>query len=181
MCIEQTDSTLKLSSTKILPESKTVRSTFYVRWNASPTSIFRPTLIHCREFPPWECPLSGAAVSEAPLRLHNPVQNHWNIRVIRMESRTIMATLGKPRWLKMSKLIVVLTLACVAMESATPAQASKWVDDIIFKKCASAMRQEFQKAGQQLLLSRMNETCNCVVKEMNNHQSIEQAKTFCTK
>ncbi|MAD08806.1 MAG: hypothetical protein CMP86_15505 [Gammaproteobacteria bacterium] len=81
----------------------------------------------------------------------------------------------------MSRLSLVIAFAAVASISAMPAHASKWVDDIIFGKCAEAMNKEYLKAGKQLLLSKKNETCNCVVKEMNNHKSIDEAKNFCIK
>ncbi|EHA62979.1 hypothetical protein [Synechococcus sp. WH 8016] len=81
----------------------------------------------------------------------------------------------------MSRLPVVIAVAAVASVSFSPAHASKWVDEIIFGKCAEAMNKEYMKAGKQLLLSKKNETCNCVVKEMDNHKSIEEAKNFCIK
>jgi len=43
------------------------------------------------------------------------------------------------------------------------------------------MRKEYEKADKQLLLSHLNATCNCVVKEMKHNKGVEQAKTFCTK
>ena len=81
----------------------------------------------------------------------------------------------------MSQLTFVFAFAAVASISIAPANASKWVDNIIFGKCAEAMNKEYTKAGKQLLLSKKNETCNCVVKEMDNHKSIEEAKNFCVK
>ncbi|MAI25951.1 MAG: hypothetical protein CMN75_07945 [Spirochaeta sp.] len=81
----------------------------------------------------------------------------------------------------MPRLTFVVAFAAVASISAVPAHASKWVDNIIFGKCAEAMNKEYMKAGKQLLLSKKNETCNCVVKEMDNHKSIEEAKNFCIK
>ena len=81
----------------------------------------------------------------------------------------------------MSRLTFVIAFTAVASISVVPAHASKWVDNIIFGKCADAMNKEYLKAGKQLLLSKKNETCNCVVKEMDNHKSIDEAKNFCIK
>lgn len=79
----------------------------------------------------------------------------------------------------MSRLPGVIAFAAMVAITVVPAHAGM-VDKIIFGKCSSAMRKEYEKAGQQLLLSHLNATCNCVVKEMKNKQSVEQAKTFCT-
>ena len=81
----------------------------------------------------------------------------------------------------MSRLTFVIAFAAATSISIAPVQASKWVDNIIFGKCAVAMNKEYTKAGKQLLLSKKNETCNCVVKEMDNHKSIDEAKNFCIK
>ena len=81
----------------------------------------------------------------------------------------------------MSRLTFVISFAAVASISVVPAQASKWVDNIIFGKCAEARNKEYKMAGKQLLLSKKNETCNCVVKEIDNHKSIDEAKNFCIK
>ena len=75
--------------------------------------------------------------------------------------------------------IAFAAMAAMAAITVEPAHAGM-VDKIIFGKCSSAMRKEYEKAGKQLLLSHLNATCNCVVKEMKNKQSVEQAKTFCT-
>ncbi len=79
----------------------------------------------------------------------------------------------------MPRLPGVIAFAAIASITVAPAHAGM-VGKIIFGKCSSAMRKEYEKAGKQLLLSHLNATCNCVVKEMKNKQSIEQAKTFCT-
>ena len=79
----------------------------------------------------------------------------------------------------MSRLPGVIAFAAIAAITVVPAHAGM-VDKFIFGKCSSAMRKEYEKAGKQLLLSHLNATCNCVVKEMKNKQSVEQAKTFCT-
>ena len=76
--------------------------------------------------------------------------------------------------------MIALTALAASAVMFVPAHAGI-VDDIIFSKCSAAMNKEFKKAGKQLLLSHKNATCNCLVKEMKNHKSVEQAKEFCTK
>ena len=77
----------------------------------------------------------------------------------------------------MLRLSGLIAFAAIAAITVVPAHA--FVDNIIFGKCSSAMRKEYEKAGKQLLLSHLNATCNCVVKEMKNKKSVEQAKTLC--
>ena len=78
----------------------------------------------------------------------------------------------------MLRLHGVIRLANVAAITGIPANAGI-VDNIIFSKCSSAMRKEYEKAGKQLLLSHLNTTCNCVVKEMKTNKNIDQAKKAC--
>jgi hypothetical protein len=73
-----------------------------------------------------------------------------------------------------------LLAAAVAVGLAAPAQASM-IDQIILNKCSAAMREDFQKAGKTPPDGMVADTCNCVVEQVKNRQSIEQAKTFCTK
>ena len=77
--------------------------------------------------------------------------------------------------ISMSRWSGVIACAAVAAITAVPAHAGL-VNNIIFGKCSSAMRKEYEKAGKQLLLSHLNATCNYVVKEMKNKKSVEQAK-----
>ena len=80
----------------------------------------------------------------------------------------------------MPRLPGVIAFAALAVISVAPIHAGV-VDNIIFSKCSSAMRKEYEKAGEQLLLSHLNATCNCVVKEIKNNKSIDQAKILCTQ
>ena len=73
-----------------------------------------------------------------------------------------------------------LLAAAVAAGLVAPAQASM-IDQIILNKCSAAMREDFQKAGKTPPDGMVPDTCNCVVAQVNSRQSIEQAKTFCTK
>ncbi|WP_296447656.1 hypothetical protein [Vulcanococcus sp.] len=73
-----------------------------------------------------------------------------------------------------------LLAAAVAVGLAAPAQASM-IDQIILNKCSAAMREDFQKAGKTPPDGMVADTCNCVLEQVKNRQSIEQAKTFCSK
>ena len=73
-----------------------------------------------------------------------------------------------------------LLAAAVVAGLAAPAQATM-IDQIILNKCSAAMREDFQKAGKTPPDGMVADTCNCVVEQVKNRQSIEQAKTFCTK
>lgn len=73
-----------------------------------------------------------------------------------------------------------LLAAAVVAGLVAPAQASM-IDQIILNKCSAAMREDFQKAGKTPPDGMVADTCNCVVEQVKNRQSIEQAKTFCTK
>ena len=66
--------------------------------------------------------------------------------------------------------------ASVAVPNAAQADLK---DNIIFSSCAAAMRKEYKQADKQLLLSQLNQTCNCVVEQINNQKNIEQAKNSC--
>ncbi|QNI54014.1 putative conserved secreted protein [Synechococcus sp. BIOS-E4-1] len=78
----------------------------------------------------------------------------------------------------MARVLGTITVALVAFSATEPAQAD-FKDNIIFSSCAAAMRKEYQQAEKQLLLSQLNETCSCVVKQINNRKNIEQAKASC--
>ena len=78
----------------------------------------------------------------------------------------------------MARVLSVISVAWFAVAATAPAQAD-FKDNIIFSSCAAAMRKEYQQADKQLLLSQLNETCNCVVEQINNRKNIEQAKASC--
>lgn len=73
-----------------------------------------------------------------------------------------------------------LLAAAVVAGLAAPAQATM-IDQIILNKCSAAMREDFQKAGKTPPDGMVADTCNCVVEQVKNRQSIEQATTFCSK
>ena len=78
------------------------------------------------------------------------------------------------------RLIGACLVASAASSLAAPAQASM-IDQIIFKKCSQAMADDFQKAGKTPPDGMVADTCNCVVEQVGKRQTIEQAKTFCSK
>lgn len=80
----------------------------------------------------------------------------------------------------MPRLFGAIVIASVSVVIAVPVNAGL-EDDIIRNKCAAAMRSEYERAGKQLLLSDLNSTCDCVVREIDNHRSIAEAKAFCTE
>lgn len=78
------------------------------------------------------------------------------------------------------RLIGACLVASAASVLAAPAQASM-INQIIFKKCSEAMADDFQKAGKTPPDGMVADTCNCVVEQVGKRQTIEQAKTFCSK
>lgn len=78
------------------------------------------------------------------------------------------------------RVIGACLVASAASSLAAPAQASM-IDQIIFKKCSEAMADDFQKAGKTPPDGMVSDTCNCVVEQVGKRQTIEQAKTFCSK
>tara|TARA_B100000073_G_scaffold330454_1_gene318952 strand:+ start:212 stop:496 length:285 start_codon:yes stop_codon:yes gene_type:complete len=71
-----------------------------------------------------------------------------------------------------------LMAAVIALSASSHANAN-FKNNIIFSSCAAAMRKEYQQANKQLLLSELNKTCNCIVEQINNQNSIERAKSSC--
>ena len=74
---------------------------------------------------------------------------------------------------------VLFSSVVLSTVGSSPANASM-IDQIIFNKCSSAMREDFQKAGKTPPEGMVPDTCTCVVDQMKKRQSIEQAKTFCS-
>ena len=82
--------------------------------------------------------------------------------------------------LPICRVIGACLVASAASSLAAPAQASM-IDQIIFKKCSQAMADDFQKAGKTPPDGMVADTCSCVVEQVGKRQTIEQAKTFCSK
>ena len=73
-----------------------------------------------------------------------------------------------------------VALVPLALLPPPPAQAGM-IEQIIFSKCSSAMQADFEKAGKTPPEGMIDFTCTCVVQKINQQQSINQAKTACSK
>lgn len=62
----------------------------------------------------------------------------------------------------------------------SPARAQSMMDQMILQRCADAMQSDFQKAGQTPSPGLINQTCACVVKQINATHNIDIAKKLCT-
>lgn len=75
-----------------------------------------------------------------------------------------------------------LGLAAASWLTVTVGAAkASMIDQIIFNKCSSAMREDFQKAAKTPPEGMVADTCNCVVEQVKNRKTIEEAKTFCSQ
>lgn len=70
-------------------------------------------------------------------------------------------------------------LATFAM--AVPAQAQSMLDQIILQKCSAAMQADFSKAGQTPPAGLVQQTCSCVVQQMQATHNLDLAKTVCSQ
>lgn len=78
--------------------------------------------------------------------------------------------------------LALLSLGGAALMALTPAATrASMMDQIILSKCSSAMQADFEKAGKTPPDGMVSATCDCVVAQLKNRQSIDQAKTFCTQ
>ena len=64
---------------------------------------------------------------------------------------------------------------------AVPAQAQSMLDQIILQKCSAAMQADFAKAGQTPPAGLVQQTCGCVVQQMQATHSLDLAKTVCSQ
>ena len=55
------------------------------------------------------------------------------------------------------------------------------IEQIIFSKCSAAMQADFDQAGKTSPEGMIDFTCTCVVQKIYQQQSINQAKTACSK
>ena len=72
-----------------------------------------------------------------------------------------------------------LLLACLAI--AAPAQAQSMLDQIILQKCSAAMQADFAKAGQTPSAGLVQQTCSCVVQQLQATHNLDLAKTVCSQ
>ena len=64
---------------------------------------------------------------------------------------------------------------------AVPAQAQSMLDQIILQKCSAAMQADFAKAGQTPPAGLVQQTCGCVVQQMQATHNLDLAKTVCSQ
>ena len=69
-------------------------------------------------------------------------------------------------------------LALVAFGSLMPAQANM-MDFMIRKYCLAAVNDDVKASGKPAPEGMADYTCDCVVQEMKNRKTQEQAKTIC--
>jgi hypothetical protein len=62
-----------------------------------------------------------------------------------------------------------------------PAQAQSMLDQIILQKCSAAMQADFAKAGQTPPTGLVQQTCGCVVQQMQATHNLDLAKTVCSQ
>ena len=75
---------------------------------------------------------------------------------------------------------VVLTASIFAVPGFDTAPVKAGViDKLIFSNCESAMRSEYEHAQLELIEDELNIACSCVVKQIKNNYSINQAKATC--
>jgi hypothetical protein len=75
-------------------------------------------------------------------------------------------------------LIRSAALVLLAIGAALPAQANM-MDFFIRKYCLAAVNDEVKASGKPAPAGMADYTCDCVVQEMNNRKTQEQAKATC--
>jgi len=64
---------------------------------------------------------------------------------------------------------------------AAPAQGQSMLDQIILQKCSAAMQADFAKAGQTAAAGLVQQTCGCVVQQMQATHNLDLAKSVCSQ
>lgn len=72
----------------------------------------------------------------------------------------------------------VVVLGCVLPVSG---RAQSMFDQIVIKKCASAMQADFDKAGKTPPAGLIQQTCSCVTQQLAATHNLDTAKTICTQ
>ena len=75
----------------------------------------------------------------------------------------------------------LLGLLLASLGIAAPAQAQSMLDQIILQKCSAAMQADFAKAGQTPPAGLVQQTCGCVVQQMQATHNLDLAKTVCSQ
>ena len=80
-------------------------------------------------------------------------------------------------------LVCSLAAAATAVTAGfgSAAKAQSMMDQMIFSKCSAAMNADFQKAGKTPPDGMVQNTCNCVVKKIDETHNIDLAKQICTQ
>lgn len=82
--------------------------------------------------------------------------------------------------MRLTPVATSLLLAAAGLAVSTPrASAQSMMDQIIFKKCSSAMEADYKAASKTPPDGLVSKMCNCVVKEISKLHSIEGAKNVC--
>jgi hypothetical protein len=74
--------------------------------------------------------------------------------------------------------LMAAALLSVAMPAA---RAQSLMDQAIYSRCSTAMAADFQQAGKTPAPGLIEQTCTCVVKQINSTHNIDLAKTICSK
>jgi hypothetical protein len=64
---------------------------------------------------------------------------------------------------------------------AAPARAQSMLDQIIQQKCSAAMQADFAKAGKTPPAGLVQQTCTCVVQQMQATHNLDMAKSLCSQ
>jgi len=71
--------------------------------------------------------------------------------------------------------------ALIALAVSPEVQAQSMFDQVVAEKCAAAMQADFASAGKVPPAGLIDNTCSCVVQQLNTTHNLEMAKTFCTQ
>ncbi len=79
--------------------------------------------------------------------------------------------------------LVVLALGlstpCLIGLQSRAEAAANMKDQLIFHYCSKAMNADFSKAGKTPPQGMVQDTCDCVVQQINSRATIDQAKVIC--
>ena len=83
----------------------------------------------------------------------------------------------------MSRTLSLISLAAAGCIGGLmpAARAQSLMDQAIYSRCSAAMASDFQKAGKTPAPGLIDNTCNCVVQQINTTHNIDLAKTICSK
>jgi hypothetical protein len=70
-------------------------------------------------------------------------------------------------------------VALIALASPAGAGAQSMMDQRVMAKCSAAMQADFDKAGKTPPAGLIQQTCRCVVQQLDATHNIEVAKNIC--